>query len=267
MKSNTADGNNDHNEKGELHSPLSPTRDSIHSPHHVPINSAHVEQRSQASMAVKSGVTTVGKKTAYQTLANANKKTRSQFDQDSASQDDAWSHDSQRSPHKLQAKGAALLRDDDLRRRKSKSPLMGECLNDDIIDVQENETPPILQPQLEKVRTVTASDSKDNAGKQRKTISRPGKTGQRELSIKTGRAKLRSDRIRGEGEDDKNTVYEYSDLHSPKAARNTQNTPIGNVQIMSSTTQSRIPGGEKTVVRTMIEPPIDELINSISEDH
>ena len=45
-------------------------------------------------MAVKSGVTTVGKKTAYQTLANANKKTRSQFDQDSASQDDAWSHDS-----------------------------------------------------------------------------------------------------------------------------------------------------------------------------
>ena len=46
MKSNTADGTNDCNEKGELHSPLSPTTNSIRAPHHVPINSAHAEQRS-----------------------------------------------------------------------------------------------------------------------------------------------------------------------------------------------------------------------------
>ena len=58
----------------------------------------------------------------------------------------------------------------------------------------------------------------------------------RELSIKSNKVKMRSERGTTQ-EEDKNTVYEYSDLGTPNnvVTRRAQNiSQIGNVQIMSS---------------------------------
>ena len=66
---------------------------------------------------------------------------------------------------------------------------------------------------------------------------RPGRHAHRELSIKSNKVKMRSERGGVGGEEDKATVYEYSELGTPDAVakRRAQNiSQIGNVQIMSA---------------------------------
>ena len=81
------------------------------------------------------------------------------------------------------------------------------------------------------IRTITAQGQKDGSSKQRLALLRPVRHGTRELSIKSNKVKMRSERG-GIGEEDKTTVYEYSDLGTPAhvVGRRTQNiSQIGNV--------------------------------------
>ena len=62
-------------------------------------------------------------------------------------------------------------------------------------------------------------------------MTRTGKDNQRELSIKSNRTKLRSERNTSRiCEEDKNTVYNYSDINSAaNKSKNHRTSPIGNI--------------------------------------